>query len=131
MTARKPHTSEAELEVLKVLWQRGPSTVRDVDAELKSQGKNWAYNTILTFLRRLTEKGYVETEKKQAAYVFHARVTQKQLLQQRLQELVEQVCDNASLPLVNALIDGARLSAEDVSRLRELLDEIDPTEPPA
>ena len=122
MSNRKPATSEAELEVLKVLWKEGPSTVRQVDNFLKEQGKRWAYNTILTFLRRLCEKGYVETTKDHSAHVFTATVTQQQLLKLRLQDLVEQVCDNATLPLMHALLDSTKLTEDEVTNLRRLLD---------
>ncbi len=71
--------SESELDVLKVLWKRGPSMVREVNAELNKRKRRWAYNTVATLLARLREKGYVESEKSGVALVFKAIVSRDKL----------------------------------------------------
>ena len=69
-----PPVSDAELEVLKVLWSAGPSTVRDVAAALWRQKRRLAYNTVLTLLSRLREKGFVDADRRDTAHVFRAVV---------------------------------------------------------
>src|SRR4051812_584499 len=87
----RPPLSESELEVLKLLWELGPSTVRDLKAQLSSRGRRWAYTTILTLVTRLQAKGYVDSERDQTAYVFRPLVSREDLLQQRLHRLSDEL----------------------------------------
>jgi predicted transcriptional regulator len=124
--ARQSGVSEAELEVLKMLWDQGPATVRAVNAELHRQGRRWAYNTVLTLLQRLEAKGYVASDKTAPAHVFQATVSREQLLGRRLRDLADQLCDGTASPLLLALVGDARLTTADVQELRRLLDRLDP-----
>jgi BlaI family transcriptional regulator, penicillinase repressor len=119
-----PAVSDAELEVLKILWARGPSTVRDVETQL-GRRKKWAYTTILTLLTRLREKGCVKQDRAADAHVFHAAITREQLLGRRLKELAETVCDGTAGPLVHALVRTRHLTPEDIAALRQKLDELE------
>lgn len=120
-----PPASAAELEVLKALWSGGPGTVREVESRLRRRRPKWAYNTLLTLLSRLRDKGYVSAEKADAggALRFRAVASQKQLLQNGLKELAERICDGTASPLLHALVETARLSKDDLAKLRRLLDE--------
>jgi predicted transcriptional regulator len=120
-----PSISDAELDVLKVLWAHGPSTVRDVEAHLRKRRRRWAYTTILTLLSRLKEKGYVKPDRGSAAHVFHATVTRDRLLSDGLSDLADRICDGTASPLVHALMQGKRLSSEEIADLRKLLDELE------
>jgi predicted transcriptional regulator len=120
-----PPVSDAELDVLKVLWDHGPGTVRDVEAHLRGLGRQWAYNTVLTLLSRLRDKGHVASDKAGAAHVFRALVTRPQLLRHGLSDLADRVCDGTASPLVHALVQGQRVSAEEIAALRKLLDEME------
>jgi BlaI family transcriptional regulator, penicillinase repressor len=122
--APSPTVSDAELEVLKILWAHGPATVRDVESQL-GRRKKWAYTTILTLLTRLREKGCVKQDRAADAHVFRAAITREQLLGRRLKELAETVCDGAASPLVHALVDTRRLTVEDIAALRKKLDELE------
>ncbi|HSU65835.1 MAG TPA: BlaI/MecI/CopY family transcriptional regulator [Tepidisphaeraceae bacterium] len=122
-----PPVSDAELEVLKVLWRRGPATVRQVAGRLRR--RRWAYNTVLTLLTRLREKQFVASEKgADAALVFSAAVSRDDLLRHGLTELADRICDGTASPLVHALVQGNKLSADDIARLRKMLDEMAPKE---
>jgi BlaI family penicillinase repressor len=124
-----PPVSDAELDVLKVLWADGPSTVRDVETRLRKRRRRWAYTTILTLLSRLKEKGYVKQDRTGgAAHVFHAAITRNQLLADGLSDLADRICDGTSSPLVHALVQGKRLSSEEIADLRKLLDELEAKE---
>lgn len=118
--------SDAELEVLKVLWAAGPATVRDVAAALRKQRRRLAYNTVLTLLSRLRDKGYVAADRRDTAHQFRAVVTRDDLLGSSLAALAERVCDGMASPLVLALVRGQRFSAGEIARLRKLLNDLTP-----
>src|SRR5262245_62124930 len=121
-----PPVSDAELEVLKVLWAVGPSTVRDVAAALKQQRRRLAYNTVLTLLTRLKEKGYVQADRRDTAHVFRAVVSRDELVGSSLSALADRVCDGTASPLLLALVRDPRLSAADLAHLRKLLRQLEP-----
>jgi predicted transcriptional regulator len=126
MAPSRAPVSDAELEVLKVLWAGGPSTVRDVAAALRRQRRRLAYNTVLTLLSRLREKGYVTADRREAAHQFRAIVTRDELLGSSLSALADRMCDGTASPLVYALVRGRRFSAEEIAHFRELLDDLTP-----
>jgi predicted transcriptional regulator len=124
---RGPTISEAELAVLKVLWDRSPATVRDVGSDLEVRGeRRRAYTTVQTLLQRLEAKGYVVCDKSAAVNVYRAAVTRDELLGRRLRELAQDLCEGTASPLLMALVEGGRLSRDDLRRCRELLDQLDP-----
>lgn len=121
-----PPASDAELDVLKVLWSGGAGTVHEIIAGLRRLKRRWAYNTVLTLLSRLRDKGYVSSEKSGASLVFRAVLSRDDVLRGRLKALTEQVCDGAASPLVHALVQGQRFSQDEIAHFRRLLDELDP-----
>jgi predicted transcriptional regulator len=127
MGKRSP-VSDAELEVLKVLWAAAPATVRDVVAALGKRRRRLAYNTVLTLLSRLREKGYVTADRRETAHLFRPLVTRDQLLGSTLTALADRLCDGTASPLVQALVRDQRLSAGEIADLRKLLDELTPVD---
>jgi predicted transcriptional regulator len=125
---RLPSLTDAEQDVLKVLWEQPAATVREVLARLpqgpRSAGTR-AYTTVQTLLHRLVAKGYAAADKQGAAHVFRAAVTREQLLQQRLTDLADQLCEGTASPLLLALVEGRRFPPEEVERFRRLLDRLD------
>jgi predicted transcriptional regulator len=117
--------SEAELEVLKALWEHGPGTVRALHTLLQGRGHRWAYTTVQTMLQRLEAKGHVRSERGGPAHVYAAAVSREALLNRRLHALAEQLCDGTTSPLLLALVEGGRLTAEEVRCLRQLLDRLE------
>jgi predicted transcriptional regulator len=111
------------LDVLKVLWERGDGTVRDILAALPR--KRWAYTTVQTLLNRLEAKGFVASERGGPAHVYSAAVSREQLLQQRLNDLSERLCEGTASPLLMALVEGVRFTPEEIDRFRRLLDELE------
>ena len=127
---RNASVSEAELEVLKALWEaEGPATVRQLRARLAGQGRRWAYTTVQTLLQRLEAKGCVRCDRGEPPHVFSAAVSRGELLGRELRELADRLCDGTSSPLLLALVEGGRLTAAEIDRLRRLLDEADPRAP--
>ncbi len=120
-----PPISDSEMEVLKVLWKQGPGTVREIKARLRTRRRRWAYNTVLTLLSRLREKGYVASHAKGLAHVFRAAITREKLLRRRLTELADGICDGMASPLVHALVQGRRFTAEEIEQFHRLLNEVE------
>ena len=116
--------SDAELEVLKVLWAAAPLTVRDVVAALRKQRRRLAYNTVLTLLSRLREKGYVTADRRDTAHLFRPVVSREELIGSSLAAIADRIGDGTASPLVQALVRGQRFSAADIAQLRKLLDEM-------
>jgi len=121
---RRPSISATELEILKVLWDHGPGTVREINHILRGQGRRWAYTTVLTMLQRLEAKGYVTSDKGGLAHVFRAAVSRDRLLRQRLKDLANQLCEGTPGPLVLALVEGHRFTEAEIAEFRRLVDQL-------
>ncbi|HYE62358.1 MAG TPA: BlaI/MecI/CopY family transcriptional regulator [Phycisphaerales bacterium] len=125
MAKRPVELGEGELAVMRVLWDHGPLTVRDVMEHLHNRGKTVAYTTVMTFLQRLEQKGAVASNKKDAAYVYRAKITRESVSASRVRALLDQLYDGAAAPMLLQLIENERLTPEDLARLRKLIDDLD------
>ena len=125
MAERQYELGDAELEVLKVLWERGASTVRDVRYDLHEQGRRVAYTTVQTSLTRLETKGFVRSDKSGFAFVYRARVTRSRITRSRLNTLVRQLYDGAAGPLVLQLIKTEQFTTDEIDELQQLIDRLD------
>jgi predicted transcriptional regulator len=121
--ASQPELSEAEREVLRVLWDHGSGTVRQTNEVLAARGRRWAYTTVATLLQRLQTKQYVTADSSVVPHVYRAIVSREGLLERRLKDAAEELCDGRAAPLILALVQGNRFSAEELARLRRLLDD--------
>ncbi|MFG0251386.1 MAG: BlaI/MecI/CopY family transcriptional regulator [Phycisphaerales bacterium JB038] len=125
MTLRDADLPAAELEVLKALWELGPVTVRQVMNHLHQRDRKLAYTTVLTFLTRLEQRGYVRSDKSDLAYVYRAVATREKVTKSRLKSFLEDVYDGAAAPLVLQLVRDGKLSQQDIEELQSLIDELD------
>src|SRR5262245_5534904 len=125
MTEREYELGAAELEVLRVLWDAGRGTVRDVHSQLRERGRNVGYTTVQTFLARLEQKGYVSANKSGLAYVYRPRVSRERISRSRLQTLLDELYDGAAGPLVLQLVKNERLTPEEVDQLQKLIERLD------
>lgn len=125
MAPRGTDASEAELEVLKTLWERGAGTVQEVQTELEQRGQHWAYTTVQTLLKRLEGKGLIAVNKESTPHVYESAVTRENLVGQRLKDLALNLCDGAMAPLAHALVSREHFTREEIQRFRRLLDELD------
>lgn len=124
--ARTDHElGDAELEVVRVLWDHGPQTVREVMTHLHERGRKVAYTTVLTFLSRLEAKGFVASDKADLAYVYRARVTRENVTRSRVRSLVQQLYDGAPGPMVLQLIEHGRFTPEEIAQLRKLIRDLE------
>lgn len=114
--------SDAEREVLKVLWDHGPLPVRDVLQHLADQGKDWSRTTVITLLQRLEKKGYVKSDRSQFAFIFRAVVSREDVMHERLTNLAGELCDGEALPLVLAFAQRHRFSPDELARFRKMIE---------
>jgi BlaI family penicillinase repressor len=120
-----PELGDAELEVLKALWDAGPGTVRQVLQHLHDRGRKVAYTTVLTVLSRLEQKGYVASDKSGLAYIYKPKVSRQKVVGSRLKAVVEQLYDGAAAPLVLHLMESQRFTPEEIEQLQRLIKKLD------
>jgi len=120
----RPPVSDAEREILRVLWDLGPGTVREVQERLLDIGCDWQRSTVITLLQRLEAKGYVDSDKSAHAFVFRAVVSRDDLVHQRMRELADEFCDGRAAPLLLSFAQRQRFSASEIDELRRLVDDL-------
>lgn len=121
MPDRHPDMGSAELEVLNILWDHGASTVRQVLEHLHANGRRLAYTTVLTYLSRLEQKGLVQSNKKDIAYVYRPAVSRERVRRSRLKAMLSQLYDGAAGALVLQLIKTQKFTPQEIEELQELI----------
>src|SRR3979411_1084372 len=117
---QKPTASE--LEILRVLWERGPSTVREVYEALREK-KEMGYTTVLKLLQIMTTKGTVRRNETQRAHVYEACLPAEQPKRQIARDMLQRVFEGSASQLMVHALAGGKASAEEIEELRRLLDE--------
>jgi BlaI family penicillinase repressor len=118
-----PQTPTAsELEILRVLWSRGPSTVREVHDSLQEK-RAMGYTSVLKFLQIMTAKGSVRRNETQRAHVYEACVPAEQTKRQLVGDVLQRVFEGSASQLMMHALAGRRASREEIDELRRLLDE--------
>jgi predicted transcriptional regulator len=112
--------ADRETELMEVLWDHGPSTVAEVRKKLKVK---LAYNTVLSTLRTLESKGYVGHEEEGRAHRYLARVARDAARHSALRQLSARLFKGSVELLMTSVVSDKKLSAEQVGRIRELLDQ--------
>lgn len=131
MPSNEYELADAELEVLKALWEKQPATVRELLERLAQRGRTWAYTTVQTFLTRLEQKGFVRSDRSGAAFSYSSAVTRDQVIRSRLKSMVSQLFDGAAGELVLQLVRQERLSPSEVAELQNLIEKLDGDAPSA
>ncbi len=119
-TPQKPTASE--LEILRVLWARGPSTVREVYEALREQ-KSLGYTTVLKLLQIMTAKGTVRRNEDQRAHVYEACQPAEETKRQLVGDVLHRVFEGSASELMIHALEGRRTSKKELDELRRLLDE--------
>ena len=117
-----PHPTELELEILKVLWQQGPSTVRQVREALAPQRK-LAHTSVITMMNIMTEKGYLVRDAEEATHIFRAKVTEQSVRKRMLGDLVRRAFDGSAVAMMLNLLDTSSLKEDELAELRSRLTE--------
>jgi BlaI family transcriptional regulator, penicillinase repressor len=120
----RPKPTAAELEILRVLWRNGPSTVNQVQPALE-RGHRVAYTTVLKLLQIMLEKGLVRRDESSRPHVFRAAVPEEQVKRRLVTDLLDRAFEGSAMSLVMQALAAKRATPEEVRQLRELLDEIE------
>jgi BlaI family penicillinase repressor len=118
----RPRLGELELEILNVLWEEGPSTVREV-LEVLSVEPRPAYTTVLTMMRLMHEKGYLDRREQGRAHVYQARLRERRVKRGLLRDLIDGAFRGSAEALLVRLLEDGRLSPEELTRIRQLIAE--------
>ena|SRR5207248_3415987 len=116
---------DAELSVLQTLWERGPSTIRQLTDALYPSGTEAHYATVQKLLERLESKGCVSRDRSSWAHVFQAILDRDELIGRRLQAVAEKLCGGSLTPLLTNLVRSKRLTPRERREIRRLMDELD------
>ena len=119
-----PRPTDAELAILRVLWDRGPSTVRDVHDALRASQSS-GYTTVLKLLQIMTDKGLVVRDETNRAHVYGPKLTEQRTQRQLLVDLVDRAFAGSSAQLVLQALSGRRASSQELRDIRALLDELE------
>lgn len=116
--------TKAELELLRVLWGRGPSTVREIHEALSGQ-KETGYTTTLKILQRMTDKGLVRRDASQRSHVYQAALQAEQTQRQLVRDLLHHAFGGSPGKLVVQALSEENASAEELAEIRRMLDELE------
>ncbi len=117
-----PRPTDAELAILKVLWDRGPSTVRQVYDALNEQ-RPTGYTTALKLLQIMAEKKLVTRDESDRTHIYSARSSQTETQRQLVDDLLDRAFGGSAMSLVMQALSGRTASAEELAEVRRLLDE--------
>ena len=121
MRRANPTLNPQELAIMKVVWRKGTATVRDVYEELRSE-RAIAYTTVMTMMRILDDKGYLEKTLVDRAHVYKPTRAQHHVVGAMVKDFVDRVFDGASESLLVHLAKDSRLTAKQRKKLEELVD---------
>lgn len=119
---KKARPSDLETQVLSVLWEHGPSTVRQVLSRIPD-GKERAYTTILTVLQGMERKKLVSRTRPGAAHIYRAVIGRDEVGQPAVKRLLQNVFAGDPARVVQALVDSADVTAEDLKQIRRVINQ--------
>ena len=119
--ASTPRPTDGELAILRILWDRGPSTVRQVHDILANE-RQAAYTTALKLLQIMTEKGLVERDERDRTHIYRARLSEETTQRQLVRDLLDRAFGGSSTKLVMQALATKRASAEELRDIRKAID---------
>jgi BlaI family penicillinase repressor len=118
-----PKISEAEWEVMKVLWAKGPCSARDIILALTQGDPDWHPKTVKTFLGRLVAKKAIAFEREGRAYLYHPLANRAECVSKASENFLKRVFDGALRPMLAHFVENRKLSASEIRELRRLLEQ--------
>ena len=118
----QPRLGDLELQILNVLWERGPSTVREVLEALPVEPRP-AYTTVLTMMRLMHEKGYLGRREQGRAHVYQARLRERRVKRRLLRDLIATGFRGSPEALLVRLLEDETLSRDELDRVKRLIAE--------
>ncbi len=123
---KSPGPTDREMAILSVLWQRGPSTVREVHEAIKTDSDT-GYTTTLKLMQIMADKGLLSRKDAGRQHVYRPAVSQEKTQSQVVGEVMEKVFAGSAEKLVMRALSARKVSAEELKRIREMLDEMEGT----
>ena len=120
-TSKPPRPTDAELAILRILWERGASTVRQVHEAL-SRARPSAYTTALKMLQIMTEKGLVRRDDRDRTHIYQTKLTEEQTQRQLVRDLVDRAFGGSASKLVLQALTTKRATAEELVEIRKLIE---------
>jgi len=121
---KKTEPTKAELEILQVLWQHGPSTVRFVNDKLNEQ-RDVNYTSTLKLMQIMAEKGSLKRDESQMKHIYHVAEAKEKTQHQLLNRFVDSVYQGSASKLVMQLLGNKKASKEELDSIRKMLDDIE------
>lgn len=121
---RLPQISEAEFEVMKIVWKHAPINTNEITERLMKT-TSWGPKTIQTLIKRLTNKGALTYEKEGRIYVYTPLVKENEYISQQSNSFLRRFYDGDITAMLSAYLKNDRLSAEEINTLRSILDDAD------
>jgi BlaI family penicillinase repressor len=119
---RAPKPTAMELEILRILWERGPSTVREVH-EVLVKSKATGYTTVLKLLQIMANKGMVIRNEEQRAHVYQAKQPEENTKQQLVGDLLQRAFGGSASQLMMHALAGKQTSEQEIEEIRRMLDD--------
>lgn len=119
-----PKPTDSELQILQVLWQRGPSTVREVN-EILNEKRETGYTTTLKLMQIMFEKKLVSRNRNGKSHVYQAEVSRGDTQRLLLDEFVASTFEGSAMSLVMSALGNSNASHDEIEQIRALLDQID------
>jgi predicted transcriptional regulator len=120
---KTPRPTDRELAILKVLWERGPSTVRQVN-EAISEDRTTGYTTTLKLMQIMAEKGLVIRDESERTHVYRAKAPEEQMQRQLVGDLMDRAFGGSARKLVMQALAAKKVSARELAKIKQLLDEL-------
>lgn len=122
--SKQNRPTESEMGILQILWEQGPSTVREVH-EILSEKKEAGYTTTLKLMQIMNEKGLLTREDESKSHVYSAAVKQQSIQKQVVGKMIESLFKGSSARLVMHALGNHRASKEEIREIKKYLDEIE------
>ncbi len=117
-----PRPTDAELSILRVLWARGPSTVRQV-FEALAEARGIGYTTVLKLLQIMSEKGLVARDESDRTHVYEARYSEADTQRQLVDDLLDRAFGGSAMQLVMSALSSRKTSKKELAEIRRLIQE--------
>ena len=128
MSPGKPRPTESELEILGVLWQLGPSTVRRVHERLTEAGRRTGYTTVLKLMQIMAAKKLVERDASRRSHVYRAAAPADTTQRALVRDLIDRAFAGSASQLVLRALSVEPASADEIREIRSLLDDLESEE---
>lgn len=117
------YPTELELQILKIMWESSPLLARDVQAELANQGRELAKTSVITTLNTMVDKKYLRRRKQRNTYLFSPQISEEEVTQRVLGDVVDRVFDGSTSAVLLKLFDVKNVDDDELKELRRIINQ--------